>query len=100
MVSLDSPDKWKVNHGAIQDFVEMRATEEERSLLMDSCVVNVKEEKTDTGSGSKFVNENINTKDEKTKDERYWKKRVEIDNDDDDDDNDNDNDNKNDKRER
>ena len=62
MVSLDSPDKWKVNHGAIQDFVEMRATEEERSLLMDSCVVNVKEEKTDTGSGSKFVNENINTK--------------------------------------
>ena len=62
MVSLDSPDKWKVNHGAIQDFVEMRATEKERSLLMDSCVVNVKEEKTDTGSSSKFVNENINTK--------------------------------------
>ena len=62
MVSLDSPDKWKVNHGTIQDFVEMRATEKERSLLMDSCVVNVKEEKTDTGSGSKFVNENINIK--------------------------------------
>ena len=60
MVSLDSPDKWKVNHGAIQDFVEMRATEEERSVLMDSCVLNVKQET--TMSSSKFVNENINIK--------------------------------------
>ena len=64
VVSLDSPDKWKVNHGAIQDFVEMKASEEDRRILMDSCVVNVKKEPSSSSSvgisnttnTSKFVN--------------------------------------------
>ena len=71
VVSLDSPDKWKVNHGAIQDFVEMKASEEDRRILMDSCVVNVKKEPSSSSSAStsntantsntsKYVNENIN----------------------------------------
>ena len=68
VVSLDSPDKWKVNHGAIQDFVEMKASEEDKRILMDSCVVNVKKEPSSSSSvgtsnttnTSKFVNENIN----------------------------------------
>ena len=63
VVSLDSPDKWKVNHGAIQDFVEMKASEEDKRILMDSCVVNIKKEPScisNTTNTSKFVNENIN----------------------------------------
>ena len=56
VVKLDSPDKWKVNHEVIQDFVDMKATEEERVALMESCVVNVKEERVEQSSS-----ENIKT---------------------------------------
>ena len=64
VVNLDSPDKWKVNHGAIQDYVEMKATEEDKRILMENCVVNIKKEEPGAagagGSPSKFVNANIN----------------------------------------
>ena len=59
VVSLDSPDKWKVNHGAIQDYIEMKATEEDKNVLMNSCIVNVKQEPS-AKPATKFVNENIN----------------------------------------
>ena len=64
VVSLDSPDKWKVNHGVIQDYVEMKATEEEKNILMNTCVVNIKKESEASVQNSspkkKFVNDNIN----------------------------------------
>ena len=44
VVRLDSPDKWKVNHEVIQDFVDMKATEDQRMTLMQNCLVNPKEE--------------------------------------------------------
>jgi len=59
VVSLESPDKWKVNHGAIQDYIEMNASEEEKRILMKDCIVNVKQEPSDN-SKNKFVNSNIN----------------------------------------
>jgi len=59
VVSLESPDKWKVNHGAIQDYIEMKASEEEKRILMKDCIVNVKPEPSDSQK-SKFVNSNIN----------------------------------------
>ena len=44
VVKLDSPEKWKVNHEVIQDFLDMKATEEQTSALMINCVVNPKKE--------------------------------------------------------
>ena len=64
VVKLDSPDKWKVNHEVIQDFVDMKASEEQRAALMESCVVNVKEEKEKVGvhsSGKQLSSENVKT---------------------------------------
>ena len=45
IVDVDSPEKWNVNHAVIQDFVDMKASEEDKNILMAKCIVNVKEEK-------------------------------------------------------
>jgi len=44
VVQLDHPGVWKVNHEIVQDFLEKKGTDEDRKVLMEDCVVNVKEE--------------------------------------------------------
>ena len=47
VVRLDSPHTWKVNHEAVQDFMDRYASDEDRQILMESCKVNPKTEKPD-----------------------------------------------------